>query len=1105
MSGKLENWSELLEQRSQTLFVARKRERTIFRRNFAYDLPEYLLFAIHGPTGVGKSALMTYYQSIATEHGALVAQADGNQATAVYEQTVLQTMAAIAQCFANADTPLTAFDKHYTHYITNLETINQDPDAPGNVFALWQNYADTEEENAKAQDQALAWNTYLTEKFGDESQTDSSPAVNKITLIKRPVKSLTYFFIQDLNKLAEGEANQRVLLCFDDWEHTERHLDNWLRGILLEGKLNINIWVVIASQVPLKEPWTLFHPIMTTLTLQPFTEKETITCLEAQHLKDTRRHADIVTFSEGLPILVRMLASATAGQAGDLALSAVDRYLKWLETPLRRETALQCAAARFLNVEVFSIVTETDDEALFRWLIEGPLVIRRPGDWVYHPALRPRLLEFAQGHYLQENRKTHQRLKGYYEALLASYADMAALPVEETPGETPAFYYHDKHWQHLKLEALYHGLMLGDNETLYEGIHTFLVALHTYYPLAGEILMTWQQVTQESTRASISTNNLLKEWANTLELGWRAFEHVNAEVSHPLENHDWDAVLKFCDIVLQRQYDLTPLAREEIQALHELAQERQAIQVQQASGTPDVQRQPPSSPDPDEAERPPEASARLGQETIDERVEETALAAPQAQAEEKEETEEHPIPEEDFDQDPSSDQIHQELSSDQTQEISPSQTQETSQDQSQAVPSPQTQVPSAAQETEKTPAIPPPPDSSSPTEKEPPTEETETTTEIKLPHGNYANWMEYMRAEGQEKAETSPPAEVPQPADISQPVDEETARQSTDGQLPYTSWEEVEQAIDEYTRKFDPNPAYAVAYNNRANAYFDLGEIEKAIQEYSKAIEINPQYAVAYNNRGLAHAQLQHYQKAIEDYDQALAIHPHYATAYNNRGLAYAHQGNYTRALDDYDQAIVHNPDDASAYNNRANTYYNLKKYPEAIEDYNQAITLNSTYTAAYINRGLAYTHLQDYERALESYKEALKLDPDNDTLHSHCGFAYVRLQQYKRALEAYAQAIAINPQNANAYNQRGLVHAKLGDYTQAIAEYEKAVAINAQYATAYYNAACAAALLSDEEQACTWLEKAIDLDEKYVKMAQGDRDFEAICNAPEFQTLIES
>ena len=112
--------------------------------------------------------------------------------------------------------------------------------------------------------------------------------------------------------------------------------------------------------------------------------------------------------------------------------------------------------------------------------------------------------------------------------------------------------------------------------------------------------------------------------------------------------------------------------------------------------------------------------------------------------------------------------------------------------------------------------------------------------------------------------------------------------------------EDADYTLNCYTKCLSLDAEYggAATYNNRGNAYDDLGRYQDAIRDYNRALSIDPDYAIAYNNRGNAKRQLGRYQDAIRDYTRALSIDPDDASAYNNRGFAKGKLGIYK--CDDY-------------------------------------------------------------------------------------------------------------------------------------------------------------------------------------------------------------
>ncbi len=1046
MISRTTTWQKLLEQRCGTPFIGRVHEQELFRLNFLYQVPTYLIFALHGPDGVGKSTLLTQYRTIAKEHNAVTVYVDATQATAVREQTILQTMSELAQQFAKAGTPFTAFEERYEEYTTCLRIVAEDFQTAGGVFDLLGGISEMRET------QADAWDKYLFQRFGNPT---------KIALVKTPLETLTQIFVKDMNAWATVRS---IILCFDDWEQLGPHLQSWLQGLLTSYEMRTNIWLVFAGTHPLDATWAAFRPVTASFALAEFTEEETRAYLTGRGMSDSARMTDILNFSTGLPALVSLLASAEGGRAGDLALTPADRYLKWLEPSSLRDAVLQCATARRLDADVIQIATDGTDPTFIAWLLKSPLIVHSTGYLHYHPELRRRLLNFAQQQALVVIQAAHARLQTYY--------------LRRSADDDGAALYQDARWRVDRLEALYHGLMLNHPQTIQIGVETFLKSLHTYYPLAAEIVKTWQEAAAAQLRP-----NAVGEWSDALQTMWQAFER-----------RDWEAVITLCQSWLQRE-DVSAPAQAEIRHIHQLVLARLGRSVPTPTalpapaaeaGVPTLPGEPaepiPSAVQESIHKEMPVKTVEVKHKTVAPTFEEI-VGEPQPV--EERETKAMPAPHRQIKETPVKDESGTPV-----------------------MPKvkPEVGAPQAVEPRQVAPEL--PGETESPVEvvvlQAPPAEEVAVTPAAET---RVAEQIEMPSAEPVEVPAVTPEpegrpelAEPPAPEIPAEPPVSEEALPSAEVEMAAEAVVSAEAAAPTL-----PSPVFtpALDHHRRATIYLGMGEYEKAIRECQQALEIDPAYAAAYYDRGLAYASLQQYEAAIADFDQVIALDPQHADAYYNRGLVYARQNAWEQALADYDQAITLHPEDALFYNSRGNVYYKMKNYARALADYDQAIQYNPTYVDAYLNRGLTYAALEEYQHAIADYNQTLALDPDNAVAYNYRGQAYARLQQYARALEDYTQAIARDPQYAVAYNNRGLCYVRLGNYAQAIAEYRQAVIANPQYATAYYNAACAAGLMNNAGIACTWLEKAIALNPRYRTMAQRDSDFEYIRGNKKFQALL--
>ena len=84
-----------------------------------------------------------------------------------------------------------------------------------------------------------------------------------------------------------------------------------------------------------------------------------------------------------------------------------------------------------------------------------------------------------------------------------------------------------------------------------------------------------------------------------------------------------------------------------------------------------------------------------------------------------------------------------------------------------------------------------------------------------------------------------------------------------------------------------PNWQRAMAFDNRASAFFRSGELKRAEEDYTRALELDPRYPKAYYNRGTLRQKRGDLQGALNDLSQAIMLDSRYLEAYNNRGQVY--------------------------------------------------------------------------------------------------------------------------------------------------------------------------------------------------------------------------
>ncbi|MEV7866796.1 tetratricopeptide repeat protein [Streptomyces sp. NPDC088124] len=475
--------AELIARRRR--FIGRSAELSAYRDNFGYppeDERHRYLFHVHGNAGVGKTSLVRELERTARECGALTAYVDESVSS------VPEALAAIAEQLDRQGHPLKQLDRQLATYRQRRHeaeavssaaqagpgAVGAAPPAPSAgstaavtagviglrmvpVVGAFADAVDTQQ-LASGADRLRAT---LSARFRDQED---------VQLVLKPDQVLTPVLVTELTGISRDIP--WIALFFDTYERTAPFLDTWLRDLIKAGRFGdfpARVVVTLAGQRPLDTAvWGGYGGFATDLPLAPFTEGEARTLLAAKRVTDESVVEEVLRLSGGLPVLVSTLAEnqpADPGDVGDPSASAVERFLKWEQDPVRRAAALACALPRRLDEDVFRAVTTEDvlgavvaeDPAgLYDWLRALPFAIRKDGAVTYHGVVRAPMLR------LQRTRSP----RGWRErqaALAACFARWRA----ETEGELRADeVWESAEWRALRFEETYHRLCAGPRGAL---------------------------------------------------------------------------------------------------------------------------------------------------------------------------------------------------------------------------------------------------------------------------------------------------------------------------------------------------------------------------------------------------------------------------------------------------------------------------------------------------------------------------------------------------------------------------------------------------------------------------------------------------------------
>ena len=144
----------------------------------------------------------------------------------------------------------------------------------------------------------------------------------------------------------------------------------------------------------------------------------------------------------------------------------------------------------------------------------------------------------------------------------------------------------------------------------------------------------------------------------------------------------------------------------------------------------------------------------------------------------------------------------------------------------------------------------------------------------------------------------------------------------------------IESPSEKSTARSSTSPASTDNATSHYEQALQAASPKEAVEEFSKALEKDPAYAGAYLGRGDAYAAMERAGEALSDYIRYLELRPDDIFGYLKRGTAYAFSGNFQKAIEDYDRVIKEFPNEANLYFSRGVCYELSGMKEQAVEDY---------------------------------------------------------------------------------------------------------------------------------------------------------------------------
>jgi superkiller protein 3 len=226
------------------------------------------------------------------------------------------------------------------------------------------------------------------------------------------------------------------------------------------------------------------------------------------------------------------------------------------------------------------------------------------------------------------------------------------------------------------------------------------------------------------------------------------------------------------------------------------------------------------------------------------------------------------------------------------------------------------------------------------------------------------------------------------------------------------------------------------------SAYRSSKKVIDAIVEYNKALNLNPAYFPCLRDIAFAYLEADSIVYATISFQQALAMQPENASLKMNLANCYFRSKYYRKALSLYFQ-LEQDPYRQNVFEQEGLCFFYLGKYDTAELKFRIVLAADSTNPGAYFNLGLSLMALHDYRGAIKALRRAALLSKSDliANAYDRIGTAYYELKSGKAALAAYQVAVRENPKSPRTYFNIGVLYENLfRDKARALESYRRAI-----------------------------------------------------------------
>jgi tetratricopeptide (TPR) repeat protein len=1068
-------FQDLLDSFSDEVFVGRTEQLALFEKSLTAASPSFLILAISGQGGVGKTTLIEKFRHLSDSHH--VAHAMVNDE----ETNIPEILYNLVKQFDAQEIPFKKFGDRFQKYRDLKNEVESDANAPRGLldFALQSatkiglrslhrlpiagEAADvllTRESEDRISEEVVTLTGYLARKFSNKEDR---------RLLLDTNGELTKTFISDLN---ESLQNNRVFIFFDTYEKTSKFLDVWLRA-LLEGKFGVfsrGVSFVIAGRYPLGQEWTRFRGAVRQIELQRFTDHEAREYLLRSGITDDNEIGELIKLSDKLPILLAFLVSAPGNLPTDISNTAIERFLQG-STPEQKETALVASVARIFNQDIIQTVLDSKIVSnTFEWLCNAHFVRFGSNGWYYHEVVRTLMLRYFCVLSEQNYFATHKKLEEYYQMRLIG------LSTNKGSSDLARKY---------KAEWFYHVLSQTNISSQDKAISIFLVEKENdekFLLLCGQIA---KQVAEETNSKDFEV------CAERFEILSKVI--IESDNPNALLQKALGITFKICELPSLNDQDRSRAFSIQGDIYLELKDFSSAIRSYSKS----IELWPDN----------PEYyhdRAHANEKNTDTQA---ALADFSKAIELK----------------PNVSRYYKcrgncyLAAGDNSSAIN---------DISKAIelePDNAGAWHSRAHYYELTQSF---------------TEAfNDLTKAIELAPDWYQHYgcrailqLYHMNnydgglIDINRTIELAPTEPVPYihraefyayKQNYNAALDDLTKAielNPDNGNIHYlrsrvqVALNFQSEAIADINKAIELEPYNAHYFHERAHLFDSFGQLDKAIRDFNRAIELEPNNADNYKCRGLFYINTQQEPlKALDDFSSAISLNSQEGELYYFRGQVYEQQENMDKALVDYNFAINIRSEEPNYFHKRGHLFEKTGNPVQAINDFTKAIELEPNRPKHYRCRGHVNFSRNNFSDALDDFSKSIQIQDTNYEDYYWHGRTQINLGNFQEAMSDFTRAIELNPKDLSSMAWRGISYIELGQPEIARNDFKNVEKINKNdpNPNALYTAATGYARMAQISKACKLLSSAFALDKNLVDRANNDEKLKHVRESEQFKQIL--